>query len=269
MTPEPIRRILIVGESGTGKTTLATTFPGRKLFLDLDCQAEGMFPPDRIGVDLFYASFADKLPVPVVNKSEWRPTTWNDAAKLLSDVSRRQEISLTMLGKPYTLTLEPNDYLVVDSLACLVQAMLRDAVYNANKSLAPSGLLPEYNTTAFLTDRILQCGLSMPCNFVVIAHDKLIVHEETGLRRWEIIKYGKTGDSQVGQLFNEVWRLRIQPGSDGVRYVQTSATSDAWAKTHLNVPATVVYRLDVNLAAEMLATGLAQLSTQTQTLKEF
>lgn len=179
--------MLVWGDSGAGKTTLAATAPGHKLFVLLDP-----------GGDL---SLADRNDVSVLNLAS-EPST-----KMMTQFRAADPYGLGKL-----LASRPDiETVVIDSMTALAYAALQNAVsVNPRSSIEQPGIHGYgYRNASVLAATVAMMRLCQ----LHKRHLILITHEDSGDRNDEGVIQSVTMSlsagvaNQVGLRFNEVWWL--------------------------------------------------------------
>lgn len=205
-------KILIQGDSGVGKTCLASTFPGPALMLDFDIKVDsasaylrskGMTSQlDQIEVEQFPMSLSAVSPID----------------KLLQVINEKlipQQKSGQMTAKT----------LVLDSITTFSSATLAHIVKtnpgikrNETRQGQQPGL-QDYGILRREFQRLIPGLLSLPCNVIMLAHLAVEKDEATG----QIFRHAMMDGSFAKELpiyFKEVWRMYVK---EGRRMVQTQA----------------------------------------------
>lgn len=193
------RKILLMGDAGTGKTVFACAFPTPLFVADFDnkvSSAAAFFAKDAkrlAGID--YETY-------VASNAEDRPFA-------------RYYTKLTELRKLATQGKLAYKTVVLDSLSTYSDAMMREVMYQnvGAKRAGPTGIaapaLQDYMLHANHFKNVLVELLSLPCNVIVTAHIALNKDETTGEIFREPFLPGKLA-RQLPIWFEEVYRTFAQ-----------------------------------------------------------
>jgi len=227
------RRFLCVAESGWGKTTLAGSHPGLKLFLDCSVQVRLTFAKSRFGKDIWFEELADKLPV---QGSTAVPEAWGRMQEILGQISQGKAPTLRMGGKSVVMPRLP-DLVVIDDLSSWQDAVMLDKIHTSAKGgLFKPIHLEHYNYALVDMMRVLSTSKSWGCSLWLNAHEKLETDELKHFLKWVVVVIGPQTDAKLGGMFSEVWRGRYEMDpktQERGRFLQLSGDEMGFAKTKL------------------------------------
>jgi hypothetical protein len=181
--------MLIWGDSGAGKTTLAATAPGTKLFVMLDP-----------GGDL---SLAGRSDVATLN------LTSEPASRVMTQFRMADPYDLRKV-----LTARPDyETVVVDSMTTLAYAALQEAVLKAGGAKI-SMEQPGMNGYAYRNAALLRCTVAimricaeMKRHLILTTHEGSADRDTEGHVLSVTMALSEGVANQVGLRFNEVWHL--------------------------------------------------------------
>ncbi len=227
-------KLLLIGQSGAGKTIGACTFPGKIKIFDFDgkvTSAAQFYSKDKEKLDSIDFSAYSKMPVKGDLKSGRKPRM----TAFLSDVQELFDFQNSKKQLPF-------DTLIVDSISTLADSLLEDyrevsqtAVKRPNKdqnSMSDYGLL----ATHF---KQIMCGiLALECNVIFIGHSSLVKDESSGVITNEIMFPGQMA-SKLGIYFEEVYFAKIN--AKGEHVWQTKADSKtSFCRTQRQLPSEIL-----------------------------
>lgn len=214
-------KLLLLGDSGAGKTCGSCTFPGPVYLADFDGKAGSAAS--------FFKGQDDILKnVEVVNYkvSESMPYPAKNFNLFLSSLQKNNEF-------PYRT-------IVVDSLTIFVEETLRWLIKENQHIPRPKSYVTnltcptDYNLLQLYLKELLGYVLNFPCNVIFTAHIAIEKDEMTG----EILRIPLMPGKLAKKLpiyFEEVWRLYVN--RDGKRVVQTDPDHRfSICRRQLNVP---------------------------------
>jgi hypothetical protein len=204
-------KVLIQADSGTGKTCIASTFPGPQLFLDFDLKV------DSAAALLRSQGKLDQLKNIEVEQfpPQLETSPIDKLSKLISEVLIPQQRTGTMFFKT----------LVLDSITTFSAATLQHIVKSnpgIKRTESKQGSQPglqDYGILRREFQRLIPGLLSLPCNVVMLAHIAVEKDEATG----QILRHSMMDGSFARELpiyFKEVWRMYIK---EGKRMIQTQS----------------------------------------------
>ena len=188
-------RVVLYGDSGTGKTLLASTFP-RPYFIDTD---NGM--KTLQGMDIEYEQFLE-------------------GAEDYGKVYKKTVDKINECIKE----LPPDGTLVLDSLTRINRQAYHLAEKTSKDGFDKWGMTLEYTT------RIVDTLMTAPFNVVLICQEARVMDGEL-LLGYEPNMYGKSS-IEVPHSVDELWRLSVD--ATGKRFIQTDKTGKVKAKSRLN-----------------------------------
>ena len=240
ITPNTLK-VLLVGDAGTKKTILASTFPDPH-FVDLD---GGMLSVR--GKDIQYVTIGEK------------ETTDEDFLAILKSpkyANHSMFLKAQYLIEHWANTLTANQTLVIDSLTFYSEAALNHvAALEKNKDARQN-----YMGAQSLIKATFEKLKALPCNVVVTAH-RVLVEESEGVMSYLPKTAGKSFALILPSYFDEVWRTTVKSkkikDSSGklspsqVFSLETIKSLREQGKTRLNLPSSIedpTYDKIMNLA---------------------
>lgn len=204
-------KMLIQGESGIGKTCLASTFPGKILVLDFDNKI------DSAAAFLRYKNQIEQIEQ--IEVEQFPAQLGMSPIDKLSKIISEQLIPQQRTGKLEFKTL------VLDSITTFSAATLAHIVKtnpgikrNETKQ-GPQPGLQDYGILRREFQRLIPGLLGLPCNVIMIAHIAVEKDEATG----QIFRHAMMDGSFARELpvyMKEVWRMYVK---DGKRIAQTQS----------------------------------------------
>ena len=179
-TASPYKRILILGDSGTGKTHFIGTMP-KPFVSDFD---RGLATVQ--GKDVLFSAYdAD---------------SWGDFKKEIQDWRK---------GPQYERETFALDSLTMASEAALSAVMTKNGRRNAQPTIADWGeaIREMKDVLGYLT--------TLPCHVVVTAHNQLVRDEILGDIQYLPLIYGKDLPHRLGIWFDEVYATTVQETIEG------------------------------------------------------
>ena len=87
---------------------------------------------------------------------------------------------------------------------------------------------------------MIELGISLPCNFIVLAHEQFVKDELTG-RVWCLPLITGKYAYRIGGDFDEVYYATVKPNPQGkeVYSLETKPSGIITAKSRLDLPATI------------------------------
>lgn len=201
---------LFIGDAGSGKTILGTSFPGKTRVLDFDNKI------DSAALYWRHKGKLDKLKDITVTQFKTGIDGKSPINELLK-IFREEFIPQQKSGKMAF------DTLLVDSITTFSSAALKHIVESnpaIKRNSSAQGMQPglqDYGILQREFERIINGLLSLPCNVIMLAHIATEKDEATGA----IMRHTMMDGSFAKKLpiyFKEVWRLYSK---DGKRWAQT------------------------------------------------
>jgi hypothetical protein len=228
-SPTDSLHVAVIGAEKNGKSTLASTAPGVKLFLDFDQRAEAVAGRK----DVYAITFRDPQwpKMPEVAEEVIDVMTGLEGSLDLSKLRDKKNNAVFSTAKPETFVKN----LIFDSMSSFAKCMMSYELYNS-KDLrreirigtkleihVPKGY-DAWNAETGGVQSIIMRALALPINIFCIFHE---TSEESDDSTNEKPKY--TGRITIYPVrykallkyFNEVWRVKLTPigGAQGVRYL--------------------------------------------------
>lgn len=194
-------KALLLGGSGSGKTTGAMSLPGKKLLVDLDNRAESV------------AGFPNLDIIKILGRGETDPTPWTDLGDLITELWKKEAEGL------------PWDAIIIDGLTMMgryaMNWVMERALTADGKKLGrgPGGspAQPHYQPQMTLFSRAVLGLLPLPCHVVFTGH--LDMYEDKTLNTlhyWPKV-IGKTR-TEISNWFNETYECKKIEGVSEVEY---------------------------------------------------
>lgn len=191
-------RVLLVGDSGTGKSTGATTLPGKKLLIDLDGRSESL------------AGFENLDIYKIIEQTPAQPRAWLDLENL------KEEIWSAVRQNKF-----PYDSVIVDGISSMCKFSMNWSLMltgNDGKlmSKAPGGgpAQPHYGPAMIRLDRLINSMLALPYHVLFTAHCDLFEDEHLKTLTYYPKIIGKLR-SEISNWFNETYLTKTMRGGDG------------------------------------------------------
>lgn len=191
-------KVLLVGDSGTGKTTGACTLPGKKLLVDLDGRSESIAGIENVSV------------VKIIEPRPEQPRAWLDLETL------KEEIWLQVRQDKF-----PHDSLIIDGISSMCKYAMNWSLMltGADGKLmgrAPGGgaAMPHYAPAMNRLDRTINSLLALPINVLFTAHVDLYEDEHLKTLTFYPKIIGKLR-SEISNWFNETYLTKTSRGGDG------------------------------------------------------
>ncbi len=180
-------RVLLVGHTGTGKSTVATTLKGKKLILDLDGRKESIeglptiTPEDRV--------------IQILEPDPKSPSAWSRLDKL------GKYLWYQVRSGTFDWKILNIQGLTAINRYCMNWCLLLDPKRGLGGSAAKQHYGPHIKN---LSDFFLSI-LSLPCHVIVESHFNIIDDEESGGSILLPKVYGQQQRTELPGWFNEVW----------------------------------------------------------------
>lgn len=236
-------KLLLVGQSGTGKSCASLSLPGKKYVFDFD---------NKLGSA---ASFYSQKDPSVLKDTEFTQFTLN---KRTADPYEDFQKDLTRVEALAQSGKFPYAVVSLDSLTLYCEALMAHVVKKnpgIKRAIVGVPALQDYLIAQGMVKNDLGRVLALPCDVVCIAHSTTIRDEETGSIKTKVLLSGQLAD-YVPRIFTEVWWAVKKKGEDGkIGHYAITRSEQVVTRTQIpNIPD--VIPLDLNLAK----TYLAQLS---------
>jgi len=196
-------KALLLGGSGSGKTTASMSLPGKKLLIDLDGRAECV------------AGFPDLEILKILEPNPKKPVAWEQLNELLEELWDKKEEEKSF----------PYDSIIIDGLTMMgryaMNWVMEKALTNDGKKMSrgPGGspAQPHYQPQMTLFSRTVLGFTPLPCHICFTGH--LDMYEDQTLHTlhyWPKVM-GKTR-TEISNWFNETYECKKMDGDDGVEY---------------------------------------------------
>lgn len=192
------KKVLIYGQSGTGKTIFSCSFPGPIYVADFDGKISS--------AATFYKN------TPQIGDIEFDSfVAYSDFNKFYSKISSLKKIADDSKKAPLEVPF-PFKTVILDSITTFSNALMKEVIRQnpsskrtkVNDTLVP--FLPDYQIAISHFKDIIMTLLSLPCNFVATGHIQTSKDEMTGEILNEPLIYGKDLPSWLPVVFEEVYR---------------------------------------------------------------
>lgn len=226
---------LVYGDAGTGKTVLASQFPGPIEYWDFDgkiSSAVRYLPTigkkDQLEqIDVYqFSSLPPKERIPA----------WEKRSQMID------QLQLTKQPLPFKT-------LVLDSLTMFSHYIMEDYILRSQpgikRALPGINALQDYQLYDKHMTRIITGLLGMPCNIVVIGHIETQKDENTGAIVRQPLAAGAKLVGKLPAWFEEVYIARVMP--DGKRQLQTQPGEGYVARGQRGLPKFVDMNVEVLL----------------------
>ncbi len=204
-------KILIQGDSGIGKTCLASTFPGKTLFLDFDLKV------DSAASYLRHKGLTEQLNS--IEVEQFPALIGTSPIDKLTKLIKDRLIPQQVTGKMEFQTL------ILDSITTFSSATLshivasNPGVKRVESKQGPQPSMSDYGILRREFQRLIPGLLTLPCNVIMLAHLAIEKDESNGA----IMRHAMMDGSFARELpiyFKEVWRMYVK---DGKRMIQTQS----------------------------------------------
>jgi len=216
-------KAIIIGDQGSGKTTLAATAPGRQYWF--------CFEPGLLSVRTAHPEWEDRL-----DYDEY----------LLSPEPKEMHLAFerayNMLTKERTKLMSYN-VIVLDSLLSLSEAIFEfcKGKYfgKAGQPLVPEkgqDFRPVYQALAQYGWQFINGLATLPnTSFLLVSHEDFIRDDTTGAMYYGMSCLGQALPMRLPKMFDEIWRTVSTVTNDGVQSVrvQTRGGNQFKAKSRL------------------------------------
>lgn len=221
LKPNENKKILVIGQSGSGKTCFASTFPGPIYFADFDgkiTSAAGYLEktdPKKLG-EVDYDNFAENR------------TTDDHYSKFYTKLVEHERLA-KQGAFPYKTW-------VLDSLTLWSEALMREII-RQNPAIKPLAkgvpAMGHYNIQSNYFKEQLGRMLALPCNVIVTAHIERKSDETTGEITNKALVSGKLAD-YLPIIFEEVYRTYAEQKEGKTVYLaQTKSDSKFACRTQI------------------------------------
>ncbi len=215
-------KVLVYGQSGTGKTVFGAGFPGPILLLDTDKGVLSVVTTDIVSDTQKAQIHPVQVDDYVGNSKE--PVGYETVRMILESVASTGAYSGVV---PATV--------VVDSFTTTSQMCLAKSQY-LNGHLGQQPTLPDYGGQRRHLEKIIKLGIGLPCHFLAICHEDWYKDENSGRLWLTPMIVGKLA-REIPLYFDEVYHTSVTRDSKGVdSYVmECSASGLNSAKSRLGL----------------------------------
>lgn len=199
-------KLLLIGASGSGKTVMAASAPGKTLILDFDNKASSAAS--------YYAHYNPKqLENIEVEAFSLNKMTDSPYEKFIAWLDRLEE-----RAKEEKF---PFDTVVIDSLTLYAEALMGYVMkHNPGIKRAFSSVpaMQDYLVAGTKFREDINRILSLPCHVICTAHSATQKDDVTGELRNTILLAGKTAE-HLPRIFTEVYWAHVKKNGDKIEHV--------------------------------------------------
>lgn len=215
-------KLFVYGESGTGKTVLAASFPTPIKYIDLEGKVNSAAN--------FYKADTERLKgIDVEQFTEYREKAIMDR---FMAISRELESQVKQGSFKYKT-------IVLDSLTEYSQLILRDIILRnptVKRPHADINAMSDYQLLAHYLKQTITGFLQLDCNVVFIGHIETEKDEVSGSVSCKPLLAGKNA-AMIPRLFEEVYVSRVDDKGNYV--LQTKSDSRHTCRTQRSLPASI------------------------------
>ncbi len=219
LNPAGRKTLMLYGQSGSGKTCFATSFPGPVLVFDFDGKISSA------------ASFHKGTPQ--LTEIEYESLAGASFSKFWKRFLELRKLAENPAAFPYKT-------IVLDSVTTFSVALMQEVIkqnpgtkrMKVNETIV--ACLPDYQIAISHFKDIVTGMLSWPCNVIATAHIQTSKDETTGEITREPLVYGKDLPAWLPMVFEEVYRCYAEK-KDGkpAHFAQTRADTKYVARTQI------------------------------------
>ena len=221
-------KALIYGDSGAGKTCLASTFPGPICFLDFDNKLSSAF--NYLGAH--DPAQIEKIAYETFSSNRVTENPYKEFQKTLNS------LEAAVVANKFNFKT-----VVLDSLTLYAESMMADVIKsnpNIKRAIPGHPSMTDYGIfgTNFRND--IGRLLSLPCNVICIGHIKEVVDETNGVSNYTVMLAGQAA-KYAPKVFREVYRAFVKQEKDGIkRLLQTQPDGKFEVRTEMTgMPAVI------------------------------
>jgi hypothetical protein len=210
-------QLLVFGESGTGKTTFAASFP-KPFFLDFDKGVLSLAGREEVYSESFKAASYGSM---------------DEAGRQLSPQAEFARFQKTVRDLIPHIKAGEIQTIVLDSITtyadlCL-NYVLETGMTSKDKSnrLGQQPGIADWGMQMSIIKSTMNQLFALPCHFVATAHEQFEKDELTGALKGTPLATGKLA-AQLPLWFDEVYRSNIQGQGTQARYVLSTKGSQGW-----------------------------------------
>lgn len=192
--------ILVLGQQKTGKTWLVGTFPGLPYVFDFDDGIKTL-----IGKDIEYDTFVETNPK--------QPMAWKNTQTRLEEFEKSAKADGVVKYEGRTI-----DLISVDGSTELLNIMMNQILY-INGRLGGMPQQNDWGPQMGAYVRFINRIKALPCHCVVIAHERIVEQEHTGIVKTLPAVTGKeTLAPTLGGKFDIIFRAETKKVGQNVQY---------------------------------------------------
>jgi len=186
-------KVAIIGDSGSGKTSLAASAPGKAYWF---CFEQGMMS--------------------VARKPEYRDKIEFDDYPVGDMVEGKHSFQRAEANLDY-LVANPAAYdvVVIDSLLSLSEVTLDFVQLQEGSQGEPPRGFEAWGKLGAYGNRFLYKFMNLKCNKILICHEEYDKDETTGRMVYKMAAKGKQINTHLPKHFDEIWRTMTVPQQDG------------------------------------------------------
>ena len=233
--------VLCYGGSGTGKTEFSAGWPKPILYIDTDHGITTVLASPRVTEKekIFVVPITD---YPVGVKTN-QPLGFPTVKQIIEDIEKTGNYG----------SIEPKT-VVLDTLTTTAGFCMKH-VLHINRHSGQQPTLPDWGKQMREIVGLIQTGVGLGCNFIVLAHEQFMKDELSG-RIWCVpLITGKLA-MEIGLYFDELYHTNVRERAGKHEYMlETKATGLITAKSRLDLASPIpAHFSEVKLAMDKLNT---------------